>query len=70
MTNLLISMMLTWTDVFMGFGNFFQWIFKGMRMLAQGPNVIFGSGVIFLLAYWTIRLMRYKKQAQSQNTYE
>ena len=33
-------LMITWTDIFEGTGVFFQWIFKGMRVLGQSPNLI------------------------------
>ena len=60
-------LMITWTDVFEGTGTFFQWIFKGMRMVTQGPNIMISIFVIGLLAYWTVRLNRYRKQTQGQN---
>lgn len=63
-------LMITWTDIFEGTGTFFYWCFKGMRALSQMPNVLMGGFVIFLLAYWTLRLMKYKKQAASNGTYE
>ena len=59
-------LMITWTDVFEGTGAFFQMIFKGMRVLGQGPNILISIFVISLLGYWTMRLMRYRKQSQSQ----
>ncbi len=63
-------LMLTWTDVFYAIGNFFQWIFKGMRVLGQGPNVIIWILILGILVYWTMRLSRYKKQAQRNSTIE
>lgn len=63
-------LMLTWTDVFYGIGDFCQWIFKGMKMLGHSPNVIIWIGVAFAIGYWTVRLMRYKKEAQRNGTIE
>lgn len=63
-------LMITWTDVFEGIGAFCEWIFKGMRMLAHGPNVIFGSLVIIGLFYWIMRLRRYKKESLRNGTVE
>ena len=63
-------LMITWTDIFYATGDFFQWIFKGMRVLGHGPNVLISIGVIFLLGYWTMRLMRYKKEAARNSTIE
>ena len=57
MTKLLI----TWTDIFNATGDFFLWMFKGMRVLGHGPNVFISLFVIFLLSYWTLRLVRYRK---------
>lgn len=57
MTKLLI----TWTDIFNGTGDLFQYLFKGMRVLGHGPNVFISLFVIFLLSYWTVRLVRYRK---------
>lgn len=61
---------ITWTDVFYAIGDFFGWIFKGMRALGHGPNVIIWILVIGGIFYWTIRLNRYKKQAQENSTLE
>jgi hypothetical protein len=63
-------LMITWTDIFEGIGVFFQWIFKGMKVLGHGPNVIISALVIGILAYWTLRLARYRKQAQRNSTVE
>ncbi|MDI1355298.1 MAG: hypothetical protein PSX36_10285 [bacterium] len=63
-------LMITWTDIFYGFGDFCQWIFRGMKVLGHFPNIIIGSLIIGALAYWTMRLARYKKEAQRNNTIE
>ena len=63
-------LMITWTDIFEGTGTFFQWIFKGMRVLGHIPNVIIWLLIIGVLAYWTMRLGRYRKQAQRNGTIE
>jgi len=63
-------LMITWTDVFYATGDFFEWIFKGMRVLGHGPNVIIWILILFVLGYWTIRLMRYKKEAARNSTTE
>jgi len=62
--------LITWTDVFYATGDFFQWIFKGIRALGQGPNVIIWILILGILVYWTMRLNRYKKQAQRNGTLE
>ena len=63
-------LMITWTDIFEGIGVFFEWIFKGMRVLGHGPNVIIWILIVGILAYWTMRLSRYKKEARRNGTVE
>lgn len=63
-------LMITWTDIFEGTGTFFQWIFKGMRALGHGPNFLMGGFVIFLLAYWSVKIVKYKKEALRNGTIE
>ncbi|MGE0567545.1 MAG: hypothetical protein AB7O73_06310 [Bacteroidia bacterium] len=64
------SLIITWTDVFEATGSFFEWIFKGMKAMGQIPNVFISAFVIGLLGYWCLRLIRYKKEAQRNGTYE
>jgi len=66
----MISLIITWTDIFEGIGVFFEWIFKGMRVLGHGPNVIIWILIVGILAYWTMRLSRYKKEARRNGTVE
>ena len=63
-------LMITWTDIFEGTGVFFQWIFKGMRVLGQSQNLIIWIMIIGILAYWILRLTRYKKEAARNGTIE
>lgn len=70
MNTLLISLMVTWTDIFEGIGCFFQWIFRGMRVFGQVPNVIIWILIVGILAYWCMRLSRYKKEAHRNGTIE
>ena len=64
------TLIITWTDIFEGIGTFFYWIFKGMKAMGQLPNVMISAFVIFLLAYWCMRIVRYKKEAQRNGTIE
>lgn len=66
----MISLIITWTDIFEGIGVFFEWIFKGMRVLGHGPNVIIWILIIGILAYWIMRLSRYRKEARRNGTVE
>jgi hypothetical protein len=64
------TLMITWTDIFEGTATVFQYIFKGMKILGNSPNVLIGGFIIFLLAYWCIRIARYKKEAARNGTLE
>lgn len=70
MNTLLINLSITWTDIFEGIGTFSYWIFKGMRALGQGPNIVISALIIGILVYWTLRVARYRKIAQRDGTYE
>jgi hypothetical protein len=63
-------LMITWTDLFNGIGEFFYWCFKVMRTLGQGPNIIMGSIVIFLLAYWCVKIVQQNRKAAETGTYK
>lgn len=61
---------ITWTDVFEATGVFFEWCFKGMRALGHGPNVVISSIIIFLLIYWTLKIVKQNKEAERNGTYK
>lgn len=65
-----MKLLITWTDVFNATGDFFQWFFKGMKVLGHGPNLIYGILIFGGIFYWTFRLARYKKEAQRNSTIE
>ena len=65
-----MKLLINWTDIFNGIGAFFEWIFKGVRALGHGPNVIIWVMIIGAIFYWTLRLSRYKKEAQRNSTLE
>ena len=70
MNTLLINFMITWTEIFEGIGTFCYWIFGGMRSLGNGPNVIWWILIAFAIGYWTLRIVKDKKTAQRNGTYE
>jgi hypothetical protein len=41
-----------------------------MRVLGQSPNLIIWIMIIGILAYWILRLTRYKKEAARNGTIE
>lgn len=63
-------LMITWTDFFYATGDFFEWIFKGVRALGQVPNVIIWFLIAGILGYWIMRLSRYRKAAHRNGTIE
>lgn len=72
LTNLkdMTSLMITWTDIFEGIGKFSYVVFKGMRGLGHGPNFFISLFVIGMLAFWTMRLVKYRGEAKRNNTIE
>jgi len=62
------ALMVTMTDVFYAIGDFSQLIFKGMRVLGHGPNVIFWTIIASLLAYLTIKIITQTKEADKNGT--
>lgn len=63
-------LMITWTDIFEATGSCFEWCFGVMRKMAQTPNIICGSIIVFLLAYWCVKIIQQKKKAIETGTYE
>lgn len=66
--NALIALMITWTDVFYAIGDFFQWIFKGMRGLGQIPNIIISFFILYYLVSRIFIIMKQNKEADSNGT--
>lgn len=62
------SLMVTMTDVFYAIGDFSQWVFKGMRVLGHGPNIILWIIIAGLLAYWTRQIIKQNKEADKNGT--
>ncbi len=62
------ALMITMTDVFYAIGDFSQMVFKGMRVLGHGPNVILWVIIAGLLAYWTVTMIKQTKDADKNGT--
>ncbi|MBI3520751.1 MAG: hypothetical protein HY062_15540 [Bacteroidetes bacterium] len=62
------SLMITMTDVFYGIGDFSQYVWKGMRVLGHGPNIVLWSIIIFLLIYQTLQIIKQNKEADKNGT--
>lgn len=63
-------LMITWTDIFEGIGTFSYAIFKVMKSMGHGPNVLIWLLIIGVLTYWTMRLNRYRKESKRNSTLE
>jgi hypothetical protein len=63
-------LMITWTDIFVGLGDLFQWFFKIMRPLGHLPNVLISLAIIFLLAYWSKKIIDFKNESRRNGTLE
>jgi hypothetical protein len=68
MTALMITLMVTMTDVFYAIGDFSQTVFAGMRVLGHGPNIILWIIIGFLLVYWTLQIRKQNKEADRNGT--
>ena len=68
MASLMITLMVTMTDVFYGIGDFSQMVFKGMRSLGHGPNIVLWIIIGVLLAYWTRQIIKQTKEADKNGT--
>jgi len=62
------SLTTTMTDVFYAIGDFSQKIFKGMRVLGHGPNIILWVIIAGLLVYWTLQIIKQTKEADKNGT--
>ena len=56
------------TDVFYAIGDFSQWVFKGMRVLGHGPNIVLWTIIAFLLVYQTLQIIKQNKEADKNGT--
>ena len=62
------SLMTTMTDVFYAIGDFSQMVFKGMRSLGHGPNIVLWVIIGGLLVYWTLQIIKQTKDADKNGT--
>lgn len=60
--------MITMTDVFYALGDFSQWVFKGMKVLGHGPNIVLWSIIAGLLIYQVFQMIKQNKEADKNGT--
>ena len=68
MASLMITLMITMTDVFYAIGDFSYKIFAGMRVLGHLPNLILWLIIGFLLCYQVRQMMKQNKEADKNGT--
>lgn len=59
---------MNWTDIFNGIGDFFQWSFKFIKGLGNGPNLFFWLLIASLVLVWLRMQANYNKEAGKNNT--
>ncbi len=62
------SLMITMTDVFYAIGDFSQWVFRGMKVLGHGPNIILWTIILGLLIWQVFRMKAENKEADKNGT--
>ena len=68
MSTLMISLMVTMTDVFYSIGDFSYKIFGLMRKIGHAPNLILWCIIFGLLVYWTLQIIKQTKEAKKNGT--
>jgi hypothetical protein len=56
------------TDIFNGTGNFFQWCFKFMKGIGNGPNLIFWIIIVSLIILWLSMQSKFNDEAKRKGT--
>ena len=56
------------TDIWYALGHFFQWTFKFMKHLGNGPNLFFWLIIGGLLITWLTMQAKFNKEAKQKNT--
>ena len=64
----MITLMVTMTDVFYAIGDFSYMIFRGMKKLGHGPNIVLWLIIGFLLCYQVVQMMKQNKEADKNGT--
>lgn len=59
---------MNWTDIFIGIGDFFQWTFKLIKGLQNGPNIFFWLLIAVLTVVWLRMQAKYNREAEKNNT--
>ncbi len=62
------SLMVTMTDVFYAIGDFSQWVFRGMKVLGHGPNVVLWTIILVLLVWQVLRMKKENREADKNGT--
>lgn len=57
---------MTWTDLWTSIGEFFEWTFKMMEALGNGPNVIMWAFIAIMVFSRVAVIARQNKKADSE----
>ena len=60
---------MTWTAFWYGVAAIFEFCFKILKKLANGPNALVWVLLACLLLFWTLQLAKHKKEAKRDGTY-
>ncbi len=60
---------MTWTAFWYGIAALFELMFKIIKKLYQVPNILVWILLGGLLIFWTLQLMKHKKEAKRDGTY-
>ena len=60
---------MTWTSIWNGIAAFFEAIFKMIKVLGNGPNIIMWTFIFCCLVYWTLQIRKQNKEAKKNGTY-
>ena len=60
---------MTWTAFWYGTAALFELMFKLLKKLAQVPNILAWVLLGSLLIFWTLQLVKHKKEAKRDGTY-
>ena len=61
---------MTWTDLWTGIGNMFEWSFKMLKSLGNVPNAILWVIIGSLLVFWVSQIVKQNKEASRNGTYK
>lgn len=60
---------MSWNSIWLGIGNFFEWIFDNvMKPAGSKPNIFLWILIVGLLGYQVVRMVKQNKEAERNGT--